>query len=96
MKAKLRVGIFLKAIDDETRRQIGTNAGARVEAVVQGSPAFDADVFAGDILLAVGDEKVVAPQSFSQMLEGHAGQTVVFHFYRDGRPIDKSIAVRGF
>ena len=47
-----RVGLSPGALDDETRRRLKRNGGILVLEVVEGSPAFNADVRPGDVLLA--------------------------------------------
>jgi len=47
VKTRQRAGMIVIPIDDATRKRIGTNSGVLVRIVVDGSPAFIADIFPG-------------------------------------------------
>ncbi len=92
-KAKQRVGLIPISLDDDTKRQLETNAGVRVEIVVEGSPAFNADILPGDILLSFGGVKVISVDHYTTLLMNHPGSSVVLVLYRNGKQISKSVAV---
>jgi len=92
-KTKAKVGIIPQSIDDETRKRLETNAGIKVLVVVEGASAFQADVLPGDIVLAVGGERVQSMQHYVQLLKKYEGQTVSFQLDRDGKPVEKHIAI---
>jgi hypothetical protein len=96
VKVKQRVGAVVVPLDDAGRKRIGTNSGMLVRIVVEGSPAFLADVFAGDILMAVNDEKVYSQESYKTILDTHEGQNAVFHFNRDGQMVDKTLHINSY
>lgn len=95
-KQKQRVGVLLGQIDDETRRRLETNAGVRVEAVAEGSPAFDANVLPGDILLSIAGEPVSSLDGYLSIVKKYERKQVPFNFDRDGKRIDKQIEIRSF
>ncbi len=95
-KHKQRVGIWPAPIDDETRRRLGSNAGMRVEAVADNSPAFDADVLPGDILLSIAGEPVSSLDGYNAIVKKNERRKVPFTFDRNGKRIDKQLEIRAF
>src|SRR6202043_3245767 len=51
VKTRQRAGIITLPLDDAAHKRLGTNSGILVRLVVDGTPAFNADVFPGDVLL---------------------------------------------
>jgi C-terminal processing protease CtpA/Prc len=96
VKSRSRAGIIPVPIDDAARKRIGTNSGLLVRVVIDGSPAFNADIFPGDILLTVASEKVVSQEQYSQLLNRYEGQSVTFHLDRDGQPIEKTFRISSY
>jgi C-terminal processing protease CtpA/Prc len=60
--------------------------------VVEGTPAFNADVLAGDILLQIADDRV-APQNYQGLISKYQGQRVVLRLERAGREIVKDVTL---
>ncbi len=52
MKASC-LGVLLYDISDEEKRLIGSNKGARVGAVRRNSPAYNADIIPGDLIISI-------------------------------------------
>jgi C-terminal processing protease CtpA/Prc len=96
VKIHTRVGIILAPIDDATRKRLGTNSGLLVRLIVDGSPAFNADIFPGDILMAVGTDNVQSPEQYQELLNKYEGQTVTFHLDRDGQAIEKTFRIGSY
>jgi len=95
-KRKMRLGVYPRPVDDETRRRLQTNAGVSVLEVAEGSPAFAADILPGDVVLVIGTDSVQSVQHFSKLLDKYQGQTTVFSIDRDGKHIEKSIEILSF
>ena len=91
-----RVGLSPGAIDEETRKRLKTNGGVKVLEVVDGSPAFDAHVLPGDILLRVGTERIQFVEQYIQALNDYQGRTVTFTFDRNGTIIEKELRIRPY
>lgn len=89
-----RLGMNVVALDDPTRVRLQSNFGVRVLAVVEGSPAFDAEVLPGDILLQIGEDRVSSVDHFSQLLEKYQGRTVELRLDRGGREVKKTVTLR--
>jgi hypothetical protein len=94
VKAKAQVGIFAEALDDETRRRLETNSGVRVGVVAEGSPAFEADVLPGDILILFGGQAVRSVEHYHELLRQFTGNSVELVLNRDGRVLTKVIPFR--
>lgn len=92
-KAKTRVGLSVVPLDDETRRRLQSNSGVKVEAVVDKSPAFAADILPGDVVLAIAGQ-TVTPDSFSELQKAYEGQTVTFALDRDGQRLEKEVSIQ--
>ncbi len=72
---KYWLGISLKPVEGDLAAYLGTTDGVLVSSVVPESPADKAGFKPGDVLIAVGDEKLVAPQDLLvQMNSVEAGE----------------------
>lgn len=83
-----------KPLDDETRHTLGTNTGLEVYIVIDGSPAFLANVLIGDKLLSVADEAVYEG-NYDAVLKKYAGQEVALKLVRNGEPLIKTVHLNG-
>lgn len=92
-KTKIRVGLYVIALDDTTRQRLQTNHGARVQLVVEHSPAFDADILPGDIVLRVDSVRVTSAEHLLQMFAAHRGQQMDLTLDRAGTMLTKSLKV---
>lgn len=92
-KVKSLLGIFVIPLDTETHRKRGSNLGIRANVVIEGSPAYLADVFPGDILLKLGDDDIQSPEQYPSLLEKYAGKTVKLKLERDDKKIEKEVTL---
>ncbi|HEU5047470.1 MAG TPA: PDZ domain-containing protein [Rickettsiales bacterium] len=96
-KAKARLGLFFDAqsseLDIATRKRLNSNGGLRVSDVVEGTPAFEANIFPGDILLSVEGDKVYSQEQYGQLLNKYEGQSVTLKLYRDGKILKKEVKI---
>lgn len=84
VKKKLPVlGVQLIDLDAEQKSEIKSNKGMQVFAVVKGSPAFEADILQGDILLKIGDFSIYDRDIYQKALSQHQGKEVDVVIYRD-------------
>jgi serine protease Do len=88
------IGIKFQSVDLENMEIIaGTasgreNRGAIVAAVIDGSPAANAGLQHGDIILRLGGKKITAVRSLPQIVRSTAiGKTVPIGVWRDDRRI---------
>lgn len=91
IKVKGVLGTYLAPLDDATIKRRQSNLGLRVTAIMDGSPAFTADILKGDIILTIGGEKVGGSEAFGDLLKKYQGQKVRVDLDRDGRAISKMI-----
>jgi C-terminal processing protease CtpA/Prc len=87
--AKLRnftMGLFVADLTDEERRQFQTNRGVSVKIVVKNTPAFNADIFKGDILMEFNGERINERRHYFRLVSENVGNEVTLSGYRDGKP----------
>jgi len=77
-------GVFVRELDDAAKAAIQSNKGVIVKAVVKDSPAFDADLLKGDVLVSLGGEPIRHPQGFFELLRQNKGKTVQVQLMRAG------------
>lgn len=88
-----RFGIFPEALDNDTRIRLGTNAGVRVLAIVDGSPAYRSDILPGDIILAINGDRVESVDWLLAALDRYEGQEIVCDIDRQGTRLQKTSRV---
>jgi len=92
-RAKTRIGFYAEPLDDATRRRLERNAGVLVGVVVEDTPAFDANILPGDVLLSFGGQSVRSVEHYQELLRGFQGTSVELILDRDGRSLAKTVAV---
>jgi hypothetical protein len=90
---RIGLGTYMQALKSEEHAKIGTNKGMRIMATVKGSPAFNADVLPGDILLAINDKPVFDGDSLHSAAEAAYGSQAKLSLLRDGQPVEKTVAL---
>jgi len=71
-------------LTDDQRHQLQRNTGVMLEYVVDGSPAFRANILSGDILLAIDDIEFGGISEVSDIILRKAGQSVDLTIVREG------------
>ena len=92
-RVKARLGLFVIPISDSVRARLQTNAGVYVKAVVEASPAFNAEILPNDILLQMGSDRVSSPEGFVELIEKYQGQSVTLLLNRSGRDLSKTLVI---
>lgn len=85
------LGAFFRDLNDAERQALQSNRGACIVTVVDGSPAFNADILVGDIVVAVNQVPVPGYQGLMDTLHQDAGQEVVITVFRNGRAVNKPV-----
>jgi hypothetical protein len=83
-------GIFgaqFAPIPGDVRAKLERNTGAFVAAIVEGSPAFKANVIRGDIIIQFGNIPVATVQDLLDALPSYAGQKVAVTIVRDTKTL---------
>ena len=84
VKFKLPFGASFRDLHADEREQVGAS-GVSIGKVIGGSPAADANLRAGDIILKVDDEKVGGRAAFEKLLRKHMGKRVTLTISRNGK-----------
>ena len=84
-------GFFPKELTTDLQMKIGSDKGMLVFAVRKGSPAFQADIFAGDIVKKIGDIEMIDLKSVDDAAGRCPCQKVTILLLRDGKEITKEI-----
>ena len=92
--AKIIFGINVRPLPDEMKRHLERNTGVIVESVIRGTPAFQANVLEGDVLLKIGNDDVIDDTSLVAIVPKNAGRTVNLQILRNGQPKVISVAMR--
>lgn len=90
-KNKSVFGAFLKELPEEIKKQIGSNKGVYVIAVVKSSPAYNADILRGDVIKRIGGIDILDRQSFEKSMQENAGGKTTVYLIRDGKEISKEV-----
>ena len=85
------IGVQIQELTTELKKEIGSNKGVVVIAVMKGSPAFTADILRGDILKIIGDTEILDKKKFNDAAVRYAGKKVMVRFIRDGKEFTKEI-----
>lgn len=91
VKRKYTFGALFSALSDDERAQIQSNKGVKIIDVVNDSPAFDADVLVGDIVLTANGRSLGSPEVFMALILDSAGQRLELAILRNGESIRKSV-----
>jgi tetratricopeptide (TPR) repeat protein len=93
-KVNSRAGILAEPLDENSRKRLQSNNGIKVLTVVEGSPAYAAEVIDGDLVLRIGEDIVISVDGYYGLLDKYSGRVVKFVIERDGRTLEKQIEIR--
>ncbi len=93
VKTKSHLGLVVRDLDDSERRALQTNKGVVVRVVVDGTPAFDADLLVGDIITAIDGQVVGTSTTFTTLASERKGKTVSIKFIRGTQTMEKSVSI---
>ena len=91
---RLKPGIFgamFAPLTDELRARLQRNSGVLVAAIVEGSPAFRANVLRGDVIIQIADRPASTVQDLMDALPSLAGQKVQVKILREGQPLSLEV-----
>ncbi len=83
VKFKLPFGASFRDLNATEHEQVGAS-GVRIGKVIGGSPAADANLRAGDIILKIDSENIAGRASFEKLLRKHMGKRVTLTISRSG------------
>lgn len=79
------LGVRYAALPTELRQQLERNTGVVISVVVNGSPAFNANILEGDVVLKMNNEDISSATDFRDKLAAAAGQRADFQIWRNGQ-----------
>lgn len=79
------LGILPQPLPSEIRQQLERNTGVVVGIVMNDSPAFNANILEGDVILKMNDEDVTSVTDLFEKNKKFAGQTVEIELWRNGQ-----------
>lgn len=91
IKQKFSLGAFFRDLNDAERQELQTNRGAVARLIVDGTPAFNADLLVGDVFIAIDGAPIASSQALSEMVRERSGKAIVLSVLRRGQKIEKSI-----
>jgi C-terminal processing protease CtpA/Prc len=83
VRFKLPFGASFRDLNATEREQVGAS-GVRIGKVIGGSPAADANLRGGDIVLKIGTESIAGRTAFEKLLRNHMGKRVTLTISRNG------------
>jgi len=91
IKQRSALGIIMRDLTDAERQELQTNKGAAVRLIVDGTPAFDADILVGDVITGIDGVAVSSAQTFRELLRERRGRLVSLSILRRGQHIEKAV-----
>ena len=91
MKQRFGLGAFSRDLNDAERQELQINQGAVVRLIVDGSPAFNADLLIGDVVTAVDGVAIANAQGFNELLREREGKQVTLSIVRRGQRLEKTV-----
>lgn len=80
-------GALSAELSSEQRTTLQRNTGAVVRYVVSDSPAFNASILKGDLILSVNGITINSPTDLNNRIEGLAGQSIKIDLLRGKTPL---------
>jgi membrane-associated protease RseP (regulator of RpoE activity) len=89
------LGVQLVEMTPELREHLGAeeNTGVLVSKVLQGTPAENAGVHVGDLIVAVDGEEISNSVDLRRALQGKAGETFDVQVIRDRTPMSLEVTI---
>jgi len=92
-KGKFVFGANTNPLTDAQRAQYQRNAGLCVMMVADGSPAFNANVLVGDVLISIDGESITTNDAFMAQVAARAGKTARFTILRGDKTLNFDVAL---
>jgi membrane-associated protease RseP (regulator of RpoE activity) len=83
-KTKHMIGIYAKDLSDDLKRQLERNKGVVVNIVVKGTPAYEANILPGDVIIKIDGEEVADFKDLAAKSKIRTGKTVDIEIIRNG------------
>ncbi len=89
---RMGVGIVYGEPTEEVKRLAGNRDGQQIRVTRNDSPAFQADIRADDLIVAVNHRPIVSPDDLMNALVKYAGTTIIVDLYRGPMRLSKHLA----
>jgi len=86
-------GAVFSDLTDQQRDMIGSNRGCAISVVVNGTPAFNSDFIAGDVLTVINGQRMTNAKDCHQAIDALSGRTVEITYWRKGTKSTKTITL---
>jgi hypothetical protein len=86
-------GAVFSDLTDQQRQMIGSNRGCAISIVVNGTPAFNSDFIAGDVLTAMNGQRMTSTKDCNQAIDALSGRTVEITYWRNGTESQKTVTL---
>ncbi len=92
---KPKLGVQLVEMTPELRRHLGCeeDVGVLVSKVLPGTPAKDAGIRVGDLIVAIDGEEVSESTDIRKALAGKSGETFDVDVIRGGKPVSVKVTI---
>lgn len=84
-------GAIVDELTEEEHRQIKSNLGVKVAALVRNSPAWRANILPGDIILAVNEQPITDGSQLEQLARSNTSGPLAVELIRDGKRMTLSV-----
>jgi len=84
---------MFRDLNDNERQQYQTNRGAYVSTVINDSPAYNADILPGDVILRINGQTINGQAGLTESFKAVRGQTVEVTVVRQGQTLAKRVSV---
>lgn len=91
VQVRWRFGAMYRNLNDGERRAIQSNKGVSVTVIVNGSPAYLADILPGDVITAIDGQTVFNAEDFGKRIEDASVKSVRLTIYRSGETVVKTV-----
>jgi hypothetical protein len=93
VKRKYSFGASWRELTNDERQQIQSNSGLYITGIVDDSPAFNANVLVGDIILTINGRSIGSQEQAVKTFSALKGQTVELSIERGGHVMQKSVTL---
>ncbi len=87
------LGVHVLPLSPREQESLGLDLGVLIYAVVQGTPAEDAELTRGDVITHIAGEPIDVPGNFGKMLRKRLGETVELRIVREGQTLQKTVTL---
>ncbi len=81
------LGIRTRELSSKMKQRIGSNKGMFISAVIDGSPAYNADILEGDILVKINGISTYSDEQIGKAVNLYQGEEVIITLWRASKKI---------